>query len=139
MKWTPLPFPKCPKCNRSWASTVHLGCDSKATDVYVDDAYKNLQCQGCRASWLLINNVFKCSCGHTFNSQEVNSAIDSIEKIKNRLINQINSIENSEKIIQNYSKTSLQQWANSVSYSIAKSLGKAVSEVFEILTIIFKI
>lgn len=138
MQWTPLPFPKCQSCTKSWASTQHLECANINREVYINSLCNTLKCQGCSKSWLLKNNIFKCTCGHQFSTLEVNNAIQSVETIKERLQQQINSLGDYEISIRQKETSSFKYWIGNFSYTISKALGKTVTEVLEIISLIMK-
>lgn len=77
MPWLPFPFPKCPRCGEEWAYSYHHACP-QGGQVEVEPDSRLVRCESCREGWTVWDNKFICSCGGTFQTADVQAAIEDI-------------------------------------------------------------
>jgi hypothetical protein len=130
-EWIPFPFPKCPRCHDSWVKSYHDCLFSG--EVLVEPYQRQAKCEGCSKQWNLLNSNFNCSCGYTFQSREVESALSTTQLLRNRLLQKLNEMDNYEKNIMSKSQSSFQKWIYNISYEISRLLGTTVSKTQEII------
>ena len=75
--YIPLPFPKCPKCNKMSEQGYHHNCGG---ELQIDPKTEMVFCPKCRKEWEIWNSSYICSCGHTFTSSDV------VETLKDLLL-----------------------------------------------------
>ena len=135
--WIPLPFPKCPKCYESWSESYHKNCETNG-QIEVEP-YKELsRCRSCYKEWNLFKTRFFCSCGYSFDSNEVGDAIRKTLSLKKRLHQMLIDMDFDEQKIENISNESISSWLNKKSYEISNSLGKIAGKILKIISNMFK-
>ena len=122
--WSPLPFPTCPNCHNSWVKSYHLDCYANG-ELLVELYLRQTKCEGCGQRWSSLPTTFHCSCGHVFHSSEIENAISTTISVRERLLKQIQSMEQSETSIHQTAHSSLAQWLNGASFELGKLFGIA--------------
>lgn len=122
--WIPLPFPACPACRQSWVRSYHRDCKARG-EIVVEPYRRQAKCQGCWVQWTLVQTRFYCTCGRTFNANDVESALSTSELMRDRLRAQFKAMEEAERSIRAKSEGSFSQWI----YDVAESLGYAAGTI----------
>lgn len=122
--YLPLPFPACPRCAQSWATSLHRGCGG---EMEVEPDSRSVRCDRCYDSWLVTDSTFYCSCHHSFTAMEVRDAIDSLIHTCRRLVAILETSEHAEAAFTRRSEESLRGFTA----EILRGLGKAAGFVVE--------
>lgn len=71
----PLPFPTCKHCGESAPKSYHRNCGGRMmVEVDTDEVY----CSGCDKHWNIWESSYYCSCGGTFQAEEVADALKEV-------------------------------------------------------------
>lgn len=132
----PLPFPKCPRCKKSWVKSYH-DCFSNG-EVLVEPYQRQAKCCGCSKKWDLLNSNFNCSCDYTFGASEVENALSTTQLLRQRLIQKLNEMDTLERIIKTKSQSSFREWIGTISYEIGKLLGTTASQAKQLINNFFE-
>ncbi len=135
-EWIPLPFPKCPRCQKSWVKSYH-DCFS-SSEVLVEPYQRQAKCEGCGKEWYLLNSQFNCSCGYAFQASEVEKALSTNQLLRQRLIHKLNEMDIFERSIKTKSQSSFKEWIDSISYEIGKLLGATTSQAKQLIENFFE-
>jgi hypothetical protein len=128
LSWIPLPFPECPRCRSSWVQCNHFKC-SENGEIFVEPYLQEAKCVGCQKQWPLRQTRFHCSCGYTFNSEEVSEALSTSSLVRKKILEQINEIDFTEKQIKDTVKNSLVSWLSSLGYKLGFAVGTFIKYV----------
>lgn len=71
----PLPFPPCPACHSSGKQSFHRKCGGL---LEVNPDSYEVFCKKCGTHWLLTKSKYYCSCGYSFEAEEVKEKLDYI-------------------------------------------------------------
>lgn len=137
MSWLPLPFPKCPNCQKSWSLTKHRNCKHKG-DLEVNAVREKCRCEYCTGEWNTMNTRFYCSCGYNFTANEVKNAIGKTVELRKKLISLLEEMDFDERKIEQVAKNSVKSWLNKASYEIGRALGTVAGHVVKLISSIFK-
>lgn len=74
----PLPFPPCPACHSNGKQCFHRKCSCL---LVVDPDSYDVFCEKCGTHWPLIESKYYCSCGHSFEAEEVKEKLDYIMEL----------------------------------------------------------
>lgn len=132
-QWLPLPFPKCTRCNQSWVITYHRDCDSGA-EVLVEPYRRQAKCDGCGEQWNLMSSAFSCSCGYEFHASDVEEALSTSSILRQRLLQKIYEMDQSEIAIVQASQSSFNRWMENVSFEIGRFLGTTGASLKRLIT-----
>src|SRR4051812_18046858 len=94
--WTPLPFPACPNCRKSWVTCYHRQCHA-SREIVVEPHSRQARCPNCNQQWSVSHTAFHCQCGHVFHASDVEQALSTVALIKARLIQQVEAMDQAEK------------------------------------------
>lgn len=136
-EWIPFPFPKCPKCQKSWATNYHRDCSFNA-ELLVEPYQRQVKCSSCSQQWHILDSQFYCSCGYQFNSSEVEDALSTTQLLRQRLLQKINEMDRYEQSIISKSQNSFQDWVYNISYEIGRVLGTTASKAQELIKKFFE-
>ena len=73
----PLPFPPCPVCHSNGKQCFHRNCGGLLEVDPDSDSYE-VFCKKCGKHWSLINSKYFCSCGYSFEAEEIKEKLDYI-------------------------------------------------------------
>ncbi|MGW3248315.1 hypothetical protein [Streptomyces sp. NPDC001070] len=124
MAWVEFPFPECPDCSRSWATSRHRNC-AEGGDLDVDPDKSLVRCTGCRATWGVWKTNFYCACGHQFKSSEVRAALEETIRVAAMLVEALRRQAEDLLEIRRTGDSSFRSWLNKFTQTLAASLGAA--------------
>lgn len=131
-QWLPLPFPRCPDCNRAWVRCYHQGCP-RSGEVLVEASQRRAKCNGCVIEWPLMRTLFHCSCGRVFTANQIEHALGKNALLRDRLRQQIQAMDVAESSITSRSDDSFRDWLRSASYELGKLLGASAVAIKRLL------
>lgn len=126
----PLPFPTCSNCTQSWVECRHRSCQAQGK-LLIEPRSRIVQCDACYKEWELSQTTFYCSCGYIFQASDVENAINTVNLLKEQLLQQIRSMEQAEISIQQTTQESLGKWLNNTSNELGKVLGYTVGKLIK--------
>ncbi|OJJ17400.1 hypothetical protein BI308_22845 [Roseofilum reptotaenium AO1-A] len=135
-EWIPFLFPKCPRCQKQWGKNYHRNCIFNG-QLLVEPYSRQVKCQSCSTQWYILNSKFYCSCGYEFYPSEVEESLSTTQLLRQRLLEKLKEMDLYESDIATKSKSSFQQWSYNLSYTIAKAVGRTVTEVQNFLKSFF--
>ena len=128
--WMPFAFPSCPYCHRSWANSYHRACSSQG-EVEVEPSSRRARCRRCWTTWGIDETSFYCACGGKFLAHEVASALTTAALMRQRLIDQIQSMNAAELDISKRATESMGSWLEFVGSSAGEYLGRAIGNILK--------
>lgn len=74
----PLPFPPCPVCHSNGKQSFHRKCGCA---LQVEPDSYEVFCNKCGTHWPLNESKYYCSCGYSFEAEEVKEKLDCIVEV----------------------------------------------------------
>lgn len=136
-EWLPFYFPQCPSCQKSWGKNFHRNCLFNG-QLLVEPYQRRVRCDSCNEEWHIMNSEFHCSCSYTFKASEVESALSTIQLLRQRLIQKLNEMDSFERSIKTKSESSFKQWISGISYEIGRLLGTTASNAQKLIENFFE-
>lgn len=89
----------------------------------MDPDARQVRCQSCRESWSVWNNQFICSCGNTFSTVDVRTAIDDIIATAKLFATIVENNKREAARARSLGESSLRVWIQGVAQGLGGYLG----------------
>src|SRR6185436_18605532 len=128
----PFAFPRCPRCQQSWATNNHRGCRENG-ELDLDPDAKRVHCKGCGREWAVWDSRFYCNCGHEFSADDVEEALRDLIRAAATLADFLDEHRRELARIREAGDASLRSWLNRFAQGVAGALGTAVGHLINVL------
>ena len=81
------------------------------------------KCDGCQRQWPVMQTSFHCSCGYVFQAHSVSEALSTASLIRQKLMEQIQSMDKAELRIRQTFSHSFTEWLNEMSFEFGFAFG----------------
>lgn len=126
--YVPLPFPKCPKCNKASKQGYHHNCGG---NLEIDPQNSIVHCPLCNRSWNIWDSSYHCSCGNRFTSSDIVASVKEVLMLCDICMIEIQKKQQAEFRRKKLCKESIRTIINSALTKLGYVTGVAVESIIQ--------